>query len=235
MLFVDFFIIIALFFLTIPIVSGYYAYTRGRSFWLWFVLGTFFPVIAHVALLFIPKKIDEFVEFENELNQMRLELGVVGTVTDKTNNHKVDKILGKQKQKIRFFVHDINQKKIVEIYINGINLRYIVNSLEPLEANDYEGIPLSLFHPTSLHLLGDADVEFTDNENRSALLLCKSDSYYRSALMAKIEIHRKYIVWHSFQRNQKPNKQYENLMFVFNKIQYMSALDEIQKTVGSYQ
>ena len=215
-------------------VSGYYAYTRGRSFWAWFVMGAFFPVIAHVALLFLPKLINENAAFEDELELMRLELGVVGTLTEKTDNPKLNRALDYPKPKIRFFVHEINHKKIVEIYINGVNLRYIISALEPLENNDYEGIPLSLFLSNSLHLLGDPDIDFTDNENRSALLICKSDSYYRSALLAKIEVNRKHVIWHSFQRNQKPNHQYKDLTFVFNKIQYMSALDEVYKAVNSY-
>jgi hypothetical protein len=233
-LYVDFFLIVALFFLTIPLVSGYYAYTRGRSFWTWFALGTFFPIIAHIALLFLPKLVNEQAEFDEELASMRLELGIVGTVVEKNNNQHINKVLERPKPKIRFFVHEINQRKIVEIYINGINLRYIISELEPLETNEYEGIPLSLFQPSSLHLLGDPDTGFTDNENRSAILICKSDSYYRSALLAKIEVNRKYVIWHSFQRNQKPNNQYEKLTFVFNKIQYMSALEEVYKVVNSY-
>jgi hypothetical protein len=234
MLFFDFFIIIALFFLTIPLVAGYYAYTRGRSFWFWFVMGTFLPVFAHLVLALLPRIKDEKAEFEEELSQMRLELGVTGTFDEKTNNKRIDKVLNDEKQKVRFFAHEYKDKKVVEIYINGVNLRYIISEFESLETNEYEGMPLSVFQSDHLHLLGIPHIEFSDNENRSSLLLCKSDSYYRSALMAKIEVTRKHVIWHNFQRNQKPNQQYKQLVFVFNKIQYMNALNEIKKSVNTY-
>ena len=234
MLYIDFALVIALFFLTIPLVAGYYAYTYGRSFWFWFAMGTFFPIIAHLVLAFLPKIRNEEAEFEEELNKMRLDLGIIGTLDEKTNHKKVDRILEDEKQKVRFYAHEYKDRRVVEIYINGVNLRYIIGELEPLENNEYEGIPLHVFNTDYLHLLGIPNTEFTDNENRSSLLLCKSDSYYRSALMAKIEVTRKYVIWHSFQKNQKPNKQYEHIVFVFNKMQYMNALEEIQKAVSSY-
>jgi hypothetical protein len=234
MIFLDVFIILTLFFLTIPAVCGYYAHSRGRSFWFWFVVGTFLPVIAHLILLFLPKITNEEDDFEKELAELRLQLGIAGTLSEKNENAKINKLLKLEKQKVRFEIKELNQKKIVEIFVNGINLKYLVRNIEDSESNHYEGIPLHLFSPTSLHLLGEPDQDYSDNEKRSALLLCKSDTYFRSALMAKIQIERKYIIWHSFQRNQKPDNQYETLRFVFNKIQYMNSLDEVQQqiTVG---
>jgi hypothetical protein len=228
MLFVDFFIIMTLFWLTIPAVCGYYAYSRGRSFWFWFIVGTFLPIIAHIILIFLP---DETNEFEKELAEVRLQYGIAGTKSEDTGNRKINKLLKKDKQKISFEIVEINQRKVVEVFINGINLKQIIKALEVPIPNQYEGIPLELFRSTCLHLLGEPDMNYTDNENRSALLFCKSDSYFRSALMARIEIYRKYVVWYSFQRNQKPDDQYKSLIFVFNKIQYMSALDAVQQKI----
>lgn len=81
MVFVDVFLVLSLFLLTIPIVAGYYAHTRGRSFWLWFLLGLFFPILAHFVLAFLPNKTNVF---EKELEELRLRLGIMGTVPDKT-------------------------------------------------------------------------------------------------------------------------------------------------------
>lgn len=39
------------FYLSIPLIAGYFARCYGRSFWLWFVLGTFLPVITHFVLI----------------------------------------------------------------------------------------------------------------------------------------------------------------------------------------
>ncbi len=36
--------------LSIPAITGYFAYCYGRSFWTWFIVGCFFPVIAQVVL-----------------------------------------------------------------------------------------------------------------------------------------------------------------------------------------
>ncbi len=52
-MFIDIAFIGLAFYLSIPLVSGYFAHCYGRSFWLWFVLGTFFPVVAHVLLAFL--------------------------------------------------------------------------------------------------------------------------------------------------------------------------------------
>ncbi|MEM8969044.1 MAG: hypothetical protein AAGE93_21685 [Bacteroidota bacterium] len=38
------------FLFAIPAITGYFAYSHGRSFWLWFVLGCFFPFISNIIL-----------------------------------------------------------------------------------------------------------------------------------------------------------------------------------------
>ena len=47
----DFFLIGLVFYLSIPAVVGYFAYSYGRSFWFWFVIGTFLPIISHIILI----------------------------------------------------------------------------------------------------------------------------------------------------------------------------------------
>ena len=51
MLFVDMLFVMAVAISFIPILTGYCAHSRGRSFWLWFVLGWVLP-IASFFLLF---------------------------------------------------------------------------------------------------------------------------------------------------------------------------------------
>lgn len=83
-MFVDIALIGFAFFLSIPLVNGYFAHCYGRSFWLWFILGTFFPIIAHIALaiLCLPrgrkdKQLKEAYEslsrYEDEYMQERID------------------------------------------------------------------------------------------------------------------------------------------------------------------
>ena len=51
MLFVDMLLVVAVSISFIPILTGYCAHSRGRSFWLWFVLGWVLP-LASFFLLF---------------------------------------------------------------------------------------------------------------------------------------------------------------------------------------
>ena len=49
-MFLDFALIILLFYLTIPASAGYFAYSHGQRFWLWFGLGFFLPILTHLLL-----------------------------------------------------------------------------------------------------------------------------------------------------------------------------------------
>lgn len=46
----DIFLCIFLFYLSIPAVVGYFAKCYGRSFWLWFWIAFFLPIVAHLIL-----------------------------------------------------------------------------------------------------------------------------------------------------------------------------------------
>lgn len=46
----DFVIIVAALYVSIPLVAGYFAYSYGRSFWFWFALSAILPVISHLVL-----------------------------------------------------------------------------------------------------------------------------------------------------------------------------------------
>ena len=48
----DFIFVAIAFYLAIPGVAGYCARSYGRSFWKWFAIGTFLPVITHLILYF---------------------------------------------------------------------------------------------------------------------------------------------------------------------------------------
>lgn len=43
-------LLMLVFLLSIPAITGYFAHCYGRSFWTWFIIGCFFPVVAQVLL-----------------------------------------------------------------------------------------------------------------------------------------------------------------------------------------
>lgn len=47
---IDVALVMLAFLLSIPAITGYFAHCYGRSFWGWFTLGCFFPVVAQVVL-----------------------------------------------------------------------------------------------------------------------------------------------------------------------------------------
>ena len=50
MLFVDMLFVVAVAISFIPILTGYCAHSRGRSFWLWFALGWLLPIVSFLLL-----------------------------------------------------------------------------------------------------------------------------------------------------------------------------------------
>ena len=48
---VDLVLAVAAFYFMIPLVAGYFAHSYGRSFWLWFTISTFLPIITHFILI----------------------------------------------------------------------------------------------------------------------------------------------------------------------------------------
>lgn len=53
-----------------PPISGYYARSKGHSFWLWFVIGFFLPVISNIILYFLKdrplKPVEQIVQTHSD-------------------------------------------------------------------------------------------------------------------------------------------------------------------------
>ncbi|MGB3848624.1 MAG: hypothetical protein WA958_01555 [Tunicatimonas sp.] len=47
---IDVALLMLVFLLSIPAITGYFAYCYDRSFWGWFTIACFFPVVAQVVL-----------------------------------------------------------------------------------------------------------------------------------------------------------------------------------------
>jgi len=52
----DFLLFGLAFLFAIPAITGYFAHSHGRSFWLWFMIGCFLPIIANFIIAYICRK-----------------------------------------------------------------------------------------------------------------------------------------------------------------------------------
>ena len=68
-MFVDFAFVIMLFFLAIPTVTGYFAYSYGLSFWKWFVIGCFLPLFANILLIYRVKNYEKIRKHDLHITQ----------------------------------------------------------------------------------------------------------------------------------------------------------------------
>jgi hypothetical protein len=52
----DFLVAFVAMLFTVPLVTGYVATSRGRSFWKWFALSLLLPIVSFALLLVLPDK-----------------------------------------------------------------------------------------------------------------------------------------------------------------------------------
>ena len=69
------------FFFAVPAITGYFAYSHGRSFWLWFSIGCLLPIISNVLLAILcwksaykekKRKVDNMTRYEDEYMQKEI-------------------------------------------------------------------------------------------------------------------------------------------------------------------
>ena len=73
MFFIDMLLVMAVAISFIPIMTGYCAYSHGRSFWLWFALGWLLPIVSFLLLLALVAR-DQLDPGRRLLNEARLIL-----------------------------------------------------------------------------------------------------------------------------------------------------------------
>ncbi|GEM_PF-3545512 len=66
------------FLLAIPAITGYFAYSHGRSFWLWFTLGCVLPFISNIILAILCWKVARKEERRRVGTLTRFEDGYMG-------------------------------------------------------------------------------------------------------------------------------------------------------------
>ncbi|MEM9339024.1 MAG: hypothetical protein AAGA66_09870 [Bacteroidota bacterium] len=65
---IDFILVALAFYFSIPLIAGYFAKSYGRSFWVWFTISTFLPIITHFILFFLVYS-DERILAKNRLTK----------------------------------------------------------------------------------------------------------------------------------------------------------------------
>jgi hypothetical protein len=235
---IDFVLFWLAFLLMIPIISGYYAYTHGRSFWLWFFIGCILPVFSYFILLLLPDKKDKY---EEELHQLRVDLGILGVKPEASySDSPLKKLLKKKSKNILFKLKkDANSQYFLDFFIDNKNILDYLNLEEKKDKTiikkEYISVPLSVIKFPSYHLLGHPESDFSDKDERSILFngidfhskIVDSSSF----ISVKIEVLPTCIIWRDFRKNNVPIvlKDEKSNGFVFNKVQYIDALQEISK------
>jgi hypothetical protein len=88
---IDAFFFICLLLLAFPLVGGHFAESRGRSFWAWFLVCTFLPVIGYFILICLPNLANPL---EKDLEKIRIKnklLGINPAADEITSISKVTK------------------------------------------------------------------------------------------------------------------------------------------------
>lgn len=68
-MFVDFVLVLMLFFLSIPTITAYFAYSYGLSFWKWFMIGCCLPLFANILLICRVKNYEKIRKWDPKLTR----------------------------------------------------------------------------------------------------------------------------------------------------------------------
>ncbi|MEO1050345.1 MAG: hypothetical protein AAFX87_06955 [Bacteroidota bacterium] len=89
---VDLILVVVVFYLSIPAVTGYCAYSYGRSFWFWFGMGFFLPIITHIILYFLISydiKKQKTTDLLTRDEEIMMEQNIQTVVDSETNKARV--------------------------------------------------------------------------------------------------------------------------------------------------
>ena len=212
--------------LAVPAICGYYAFTRGRSFWLWFFIGCILPVFSYFILIMLPDKTDPA---DTDLEQMRIDLGILGTVSDvPIADPLYYRIKNAPVSKIEFLRVDSSwrNRKVLDILINGDSLTSKIQKVElpyaktsQLMAGAYEGVGVS-FLDAREYFLGTSE-----GEPKIVLESSKPNNPDWN-IGVDIRVYRRIVVWHNFQQTAMNGYwRYDQMgLLVFDKLQYFDAI-----------
>lgn len=226
-MFIDIALAFVLFILSIPVISGYYAYTHGRSFWLWFTIGVFLPVISYFVLALLPDVSDPN---DADFEEMRISLGILGTSPDIPLEEPLRyQIKNAKISELRLETSDSNHKKYkcLNLIVNGKNLVENIRKSElpyaksaNLIAGAYEGISLELLMHNPDYLLGN------EKGDRLILLQANRADNQNWNISAEVRMYRRLVVWCNFQNTQQQGYwRYDRMnVIVFDRLQYFDAI-----------
>lgn len=93
-MFIDFALIGLVFLFSIPAITAYFAYSHGKSFWLWFMIGCFLPILANFIVIYLcrkealkakKRKIAELSRYEDEWMENYVTKILQAKLSDKKN------------------------------------------------------------------------------------------------------------------------------------------------------
>jgi len=221
-------------------MGAYYAHSRGRSFWAWYVICFFLPVISFFILIFLPDKSEPL---ERELQDIRIKHGLLGTVPDVpryTKKELKQLVVRSKKSEIRFDLHKAEEEKppFVQVLVNGTDLLQLIAQVEQahikhgkltVEPGNYQGLPPEIAAPPSLHLLGHPHEGYHHGQKVVLYADVASGIAEDWGITAEIAFFRRHVVWHNFQHTQHTTWSYRSLPpLVFGRMQYEEALSQLQ-------
>lgn len=220
--------------MSIPLVGAWYASSRGRNFWRWYFIGLFFPIISFVVLLCLP---DIKNPLEKELQNIRIKNKMLGLKSETTSDTgQFNKLLSKTSNKVVFEIEVTDQQKRIYPVIDNIPLNDIIikdkgKSYFKIKKDlpiSYQGLPAEMILPPSKHFLGTPNPVFVQSSSNKIVVLF--DDVQEEHIYFKIEVLRKYIIWHQFEKRKQNKlvKRYEKTgPFVFDRWQYELELNDV--------
>ncbi len=230
--------------LLVPTICAYYAHSRGRSFWLWFAIGTFLPIISYFILLLLPDKSNPL---EEDLKELRVKNKMLGTVSEVPIDDPIKKAAERAPIREIAFKANTNSnsgQKTLEVLIDKEPLIDFVKKVEqpyaqaeglPNLAGCYQNVPLTLALSPYKHFLGEPSRRYS--REGKAMVLIGDESFSADvrkewSLSVKISLYRRLVVWHSFSQQTKSKWGYfEPELLVFSRYQYEEALQELSQCV----
>lgn len=243
-MFIDFVFFIFLGILAIPAICGYYAYTRGRSFWLWFLIGCVLPVISYFIIILLPDKSNPI---EGALEDLRVQNKLLGTSPDIPSKDPLRMAVERTAIAHIAFepILDTHPKRL-KILINGVELSKLLHSFELPYARQennkewagaYQGIPLTLALSPYKHFLGEPSRKFSIHGRPIVLEGGEQlPEELRNLWKWTVEIrfYRRVVVWHQMRQEARKNRwlYYNPELWVFNKMQYEEALQQLESCLS---
>lgn len=216
------------FLLSIPLLCAYYAHSRGRSFALWFFIGCALPIVSYFILLLLP---DESDPAERQVDELRLQLGILGTKTENPLGSPLRKIADQACHQLAF-THEASAyhgEAVMQIWVDGQPLLEHIRKAEGYPLNThFEGLALKVAAPPSWHLQGRPLYAYQGPHGQTLLMLHGVEhDRYRMAIAAKVEMQMQRIIWHSFVLLQGNTTIPLGKVrpFVFERLAYIDALN----------